>query len=150
MRTFVVLVFMNLVIGLFQTSVFPELMVASHVPNLVVAFSFALFLFGKEKRSLQSAYIGGLVVDFLTLATPGISSLLMVSALLAVSFIKRFIYKGPITSGILLYIFSVLYAFVITIPNFVWDSKVLFGAFLTFLASLVFYQLVLKKFYSVS
>jgi len=145
MRSFLVLFFLNIVLALFQTTLFPEILNTVYVPNFVLALCFSFFMMERTNLALKSAYIGGLMLDFLMYTIPGLSALYLVLVILVLVFVRKFVFGGIISSGLLLFLSAFLYHFVVNLPDIILDPRMFIGAFFTFALSQLFYLFLSKK-----
>ncbi len=83
-------------------------------PNLIIALPFALMLAGKSDYSLFSALIGGLLFDLQGHGLLGLSPLLMVTLLYAISYSRKYVFKGRLVQIILIFAAFVIYTVVLS------------------------------------
>ena len=114
-------------------------------PNLIAAFAFSLFFLGVYDKALFSALIGGIFLDLMGFDTVCISSLILVTCLLLVFYIKKYIFKGLTTQILSLFMASITYSILVGFPNFYFDIKTVFSGIFTVVIGLIFYKLYEPK-----
>lgn len=97
MKIFLVIL-INIVFGVIQTSFFSGLVNNLFVPNLILILAFSLMYKDLNELSLMSAFVGGLILDLLGFNIIGLSSLAMVGSLYLFSIIRRHVSKSWFTN----------------------------------------------------
>lgn len=136
------IVFFNLILSLLQTSFFGELVGNVFVPNLILAFSFALMFKDLKNLSLMSAFIGGLIIDFLSFNIVGISPLVLVGSLYIFSIVRRHLSKDWPVSFLVHSLSLFVYDLLLGNLKPIMYKKYLIFLVLMFGVSLLFYTLV--------
>ena len=113
MKKVLILLIVNIFLVLIQGSFLRELMGSAFMPNLVVAFAFAFFFADREDLALTSAFIGGLLQDLFGFSIVGISSLVIIGALIFFKFVKQYLFRGWMANFILVFLTQVLYVSVL-------------------------------------
>ena len=114
MKKVLILLIVNIFLVLIQGSFLRELMGSAFMPNLVVAFAFAFFFADREDLALTSAFIGGLLQDLFGFSIVGISSLVIIGALIFFKFVKQYLFRGWMANFILVFLTQVLYVSVLS------------------------------------
>lgn len=138
-KDYLIITFIIFILALFQTSFFAEVFGNSLNPNLILVLVFAFLFMDKTQEALFSTFVGGLLLDTLGNSIMGLSSLLLVCAVLLTLFAKKFVQESKYFQGILLLGSYLVYAVVINLNNPVITFKLFIGAFLTLLLAYVSY-----------
>jgi len=146
MRRFFALFILNLLLCLLQTAFFPELFGVTAAPNLVLAFSFALFFLHKFNLSFLSCFIGGLLLDLLVTLPVGLSSVILLSCLVCAFYVRRYLFRGLWFYPIVVVITAYLYLYSVGFLEagfFVFD---VWSGINTLLSTFIFYIVTKKVF----
>lgn len=109
LKKVIILFGINLFLVLMQTSFLNVFFGAALNPDLVLAFALALLLANKSEYSLFSALIGGLIYDLRGTNLIGESALLMIAVLFAISYSRKYVFKGWPVQILSLFVSFVLY-----------------------------------------
>lgn len=145
MRRYLHLFIVNLMLALLQTSFFAEFVGGGFNPNLVLAFAFGLLFVEKDSLSLISAFMGGLILDFLGFSPVGLSSLLFVLCLELVIFIRQHVFRGWILNFLSVYLTAIVFGLFSAFPKIILVDGEFVGGIFTLVASFIFYLLLDKS-----
>lgn len=146
MRKFLLLLLVNCILVLLQSAFFFELLGVFLNPNLVLALALALFFVGSTKEAFLSGLLGGLLLDLVGTSPIGLSSLVFVSMLYGLSFVRKYMFRGLVLRVLAVFIFSAGYLSLMggIATNF--GSLVVQVGATTFVATLIFYSVIRKVF----
>lgn len=143
MKRVIFLIFINIVLVLFQSSMFSELFGVASNPNLVLAFAFALYFLDLDDMGIISAFIGGIWLDLFGFSIVGISSVTMVGSLLFFIYVKRYLFRGFASNIVSVIVSQSVYLLFLNgnVLNF---SQYLKSGFYTTLSAIVIYYIFRK------
>ncbi|MBI2414240.1 hypothetical protein HYV31_00135 [candidate division WWE3 bacterium] len=139
MKNILILVFINLMLVLFQDSFLANLLTFDFVPTLLLALSFGFILSDKEDLSYKSAFIGGLLSDFLDFRIVGESSLILVVCLFLFSLFRRYVSKNIISNFVGVFVVNSIFLFLTASVSSISIYNYITNGILTFLTSVIFY-----------
>lgn len=130
-----ILGFLSLVlVVLFETSVLPFFSILGTQSNLLLAILLTLQFLGLAKESYYGAFFGGLLLDLLTNATFGFSSLVLLVLTGAAGLMRRFaedsIWLLFLLTLVVSFIFRSIQAFPVFVPTLVLKGGLLDAALL--------------------
>lgn len=141
----VLVVLINIIFSLIQTSFFSNLVGSVFVPNIVFIFAFSLMFWDLKKLSLMSAFVGGLFLDLLGFNIVGLSSLIMVGSLNLFFIVRRHFSKGWVVNLLFFSLSLVLYDYILgNLVNI--GLKEYTGFILAMVVIAVFFIMVIKRF----
>jgi len=129
-------------LSLLQVSFLSELFGAKYNPNLVLAFTLSLILLGSLEFGLYSGFIGGLMLDLMSVSLFGFSALLNVSFVLCIFYIRKTFFKGNVSFSILAFSANFLYLALVNLPRSANLYFYIFPSVSTLLFLWVFYAIV--------
>ncbi len=147
MKKYLILTFACIVLVIFQTSFFAEILGYYFNPNLVMAFAFSLLLFGKTRYAMFSAFLSGLLIDAQGFSIIGLSSLLFTAFLAFSGFIRKYIINDLISNALVIAVCTVIYQFVFFAGQSVDIQAMLFGLIFTLVFVYIFSYLNKHIFY---
>jgi len=134
-KRFFILLFINLILVLFQLG-------TSFVPNLVLAFSFALVFSNLGNTGKMSAFLGGLFLDLLGFNIVGFSPVIIVGCMIMYDFVRRNISKGILINALAVVFSTLVYDGVLGFSAKFFASEAVVGALFTLALCEVFYVLI--------
>lgn len=141
MKKILLLLFINFILALFQSSFFFEIFGSISAPNLILAFSISLIALNRTNTSLQSAFVGGLLLDLFTFNVIGSSSVLIIALIYISLYIQNYLFRGLYISILSLFVSSILYNLFITF-NFNQNVfQLIYGGILTCIFGLIFFYI---------
>lgn len=143
MKKYLSLILITLFLAILQNSFLLELLGSELNPNLVLALAFAFVIPGNKNSAFFIAFMGGLFLDFLGAGIIGLSSLVLVSAVLLSSYIKNYLIKGNVSFSITLIFFSLISSST-QFGQLVINFKTLVSAALTLVFSFILYALIIR------
>lgn len=145
MRKNIGILFTCLIFVIVQESFLFEFFGASLNPNLIIAFCFSFMLMDDYEGALFTAFMGGLFHDFLGVGIVGLSSMILVLALVFSQWVKKTIFRGMWVQALFIVGFTVVYKLLVSLPDINYSFKVLMSGFLNVGLSLLLFSM-LKKF----
>jgi len=141
MRKYILLIILNIIVVLLQSSFLGELFDYSYIPDFVLVFSFAFLLDDQKELALGNAFIGGIVLDLLNLKVFGVYASVLVVLIGLVYVLQKLLVKT-------LFFQSVMFVLAVTIFRWLFlqgsFKQALIGGVVTSLVS-VFLYFVIKK-----
>lgn len=144
MKNLILIIFINILLVLFQESFFLEIFGSELNINFVLALGFSFFFANQESDALKSLLVGGLIIDLISTNIVGITSTIFILIMLIASFIKRNIFNGLGIQVLVLILSVVIYKFIMNFQNFSFSLNILTSGLLTFIVSFCLYLLISK------
>lgn len=111
------------------------------VPVLIFMYSLALLSLKRYEKAYFSAFIGGILLDFLMPVFLGRSSIIFLVFLISVYYVKKYLFDNVLLYLIAIPLFSVVWSFVSQEGSAVFDQVFVLWNFISFG---LFYLLILK------
>ena len=138
MKKFLLIILIVFLSALFQTSFTLEFFGNAWNPNLILALAFSFIAVGKTENGLLSAFIGGLLLDFIGPTLPGVSSLVLTVLLSIGIWLRKYFHSTILSLSLVTCASSFIYSAVLLFPEFTQVSKCLGVAMTTTVFFLIF------------
>ena len=149
MKKVILLIFINIVLALFQTAFFPTLFGKHFYINWVLLMGLAWFYVDAPVTAMKSVFIGGTILDVLTGSRPGLSPAIMTLGLYVLILIKKSLFKGFIPNVLLGALVAYIYILVVLQKGFVVNLSFFMASLatvaLSFLTAWLFKQIIVSK-----
>jgi cell shape-determining protein MreD len=142
MKKILILIVSNLILALMQLSFFPNLI--SVQINLVLALSMAFFMIGSNKASIQSAFVGGLILDLFGIDVIGISPLVFILFIMIFNFVRNHTFNSWYFNLFLVFLASISYTNVMSLPIILFNKNVIIEGIGSTIVCGLFYLFLLR------
>ncbi len=106
-----------LVIALLQTSFVFEFFGSVWNPNLILALVFSYIAVGKTEIGLFSAFMGGLILDFVGVTTPGASALIFSLFVTISVWLSKYFHSTILSLACMTFISAFIYSALLLMTN---------------------------------
>lgn len=144
-KNFLFLLLINLILGLLQVNVFPEIVGNFLYVNFIFSLGFALLLLDRTQDAYMSILLGGLIVDLLGVDIIGLSTFVMMLLLVLTFYISRFFFRGRAFKMLLIFTSNVIFNFFVLQPHFSFNGQLFVSGTLNLIVVFITY-LVLQMF----
>ncbi len=144
MRKYIVLLIVNFILLIFQSSLLLEIFGAELNPNILFALAFSLILLDEHELAVLSGFIAGLLLDLNSNHIIGTSLLFVIIMIYITILFKKTFIRGWLFQLILLFLCVLFYKFIFSLNLFVLTAPVFYSGILTILISIAFYFVILR------
>jgi rod shape-determining protein MreD len=137
-KKYIWLVFVIIILVLFQTSFFNVILGVELNPNLILAFAFSLLFINSVKEGMFAAFAGGVLLDLLGFSVIGLSAVLFILFLYIGVLITKYVFNNWFSQLAIVIFSALIYNIAINFDRAFITPSVLLGAFITALLVLIF------------
>lgn len=149
MRKVLTLILINIILGLFQTSLFPVLFGKESYINWILVFCLSWILINAPITALKTAFVGGIVLDILNGARLGLSPFILTLGVYLMLLVRSYLFRGFIPNLIFGTLIGYIYAVILFHKPLFFDMRLfifsLVTALLAFLVSKILKQIILSR-----